>query len=198
MDEAVLKITPLTLGYEGKPVVNCPGMELASGEQCLVTGPSGSGKTTLLYAIAGLLPVIKGSIILDNTDITTLPEAQRDRFRGRHIGIIFQTLHLVKSLTVLENLLLASYAAGHAQHGKQAEDILTRLGLFDKRHQLPACLSQGQAQRVAIARAVLHKPALILADEPTSSLDDASCSTVIDLITQAAKSIGRDAGHLHP
>lgn len=183
----MLNISRLTLGYDGQPVLRFGGMELPEGGECLITGASGSGKTTLLYAIAGLIPVMEGSIAIGDTGISTLPEAKRDSFRGKHIGIIFQTLHLVKSLSVIDNLLLASYVAGQPQKEARALDALKKLGIYDKKNDLPETLSQGQAQCVAIARAVMHGPALILADEPTSSLDDGSCETVIGLIRQAAK-----------
>ena len=130
---------------------------------------------------------MEGSIAIGDTNIAAMSEAQRDRFRGQHIGIIFQTLHLVKSLSVIDNLLLASYVAGQPQEEAKACDALKRLGIYDKKNDLPETLSQGQAQRVAIARAVTHNPEMILADEPTSSLDDQSCETVIGLIKQAAK-----------
>lgn len=183
----MLKLSNVTLGYDGKPVLRFPGMELQKGGQCLITGASGSGKTTLLYAIAGLIPVMEGSVTIENTDIAKLSESGRDHFRGKHIGIVFQTLHLVKSLTVLENLLLASYVADQPQKRDNAKEVLHKLSIYEKMDALPEALSQGQAQRVAIARAVLHKPALLLADEPTSSLDDRSCEAVISLLQQVAK-----------
>lgn len=182
----MLDIKHLSVGYNGKPVWKLSELTLNAGDQFLLTGPSGSGKTTLLYTLAGLQPALSGHIIINNTDITTLSEAQRDHFRGQHIGIIFQTLHLVKSLSVLDNLLLASYVATVAQQKNHALELLDHLGIANKAHHLPEQLSQGQAQRVAIARAVLHKPALLLADEPTSSLDDDSCNNVIELITRIA------------
>ena len=186
----MLNIKNLTLGYNGAAILTFPGLQLAGGEQCLLTGPSGSGKTTLLYAIAGLIPVMSGEIHISGTDITKLSESARDHFRGQRIGMIFQTLHLVKSLSVIENLMLASYAANVLQNRSHAHDVLSQLGIYDKRDALPSQLSQGQAQRVAIARAVLHRPELLLADEPTSSLDDQSCEAVITLIRQVAKDAG--------
>lgn len=183
----MLKISPVTLGYNGKPVLRFGGLDLPKGGQCLITGVSGSGKTTLLYAIAGLVRVMEGKIAVGGTDITTLPEAALDHFRGRQIGMIFQTLHLVKSLSVLDNLMLASYLVGLPPEKERALELLEELGIADKKEALPEALSQGQAQRVAIARAVLHRPALILADEPTSSLDDEACATVIGLIRQTAR-----------
>jgi len=186
----MLTVSDLTLDYEGAVVLRFGSMRLAAGESCLIAGPSGCGKTTLLHALAGFLTPIEGSVVINGVDITRLTEAKRDRFRGRHIGMIFQTLHLVKHLTVMENLLLASYAAGVTQHPAQCRDALAALGIADKENELPERLSQGQQQRVAIARAILHKPSLILADEPTSSLDDAACETVIGLIKKVAKEQG--------
>jgi putative ABC transport system ATP-binding protein len=186
----MLTVSNLALGYDGKKIADLPALHLAKGAECLITGNSGSGKTTLLYTIAGLMKPLGGQIVINGTDITTLSEAARDRFRGQHLGIIFQTLHLVKSLSVLSNILLSSYAAGVAQDKKHALSILEQLGLLDKKDVFPAALSQGQAQRVAIARALLLRPSLILADEPTSSLDDHHTETVITLIKQVAKETG--------
>jgi ABC-type lipoprotein export system ATPase subunit len=186
----MLSITRSTIGYGKKPVLDFPGMELVHGSQCLLIGPSGSGKTTLLYAMAGLAEVLDGRVSLNETEITGLTEAARDRFRGANIGIIFQTLHLVKSLSVINNLLLASYLAGLPQRRERAIALLEKLGIGQKQDQMPATLSQGQAQRVAIARAVLHEPALILADEPTSSLDDSNATAAVDLICEVARETG--------
>jgi len=186
----MLTFSDVALGYNGKEIVRLDDFQLPEGEQCLITGMSGSGKTTLLYAIAGLIPLMRGEITLHDTNMALLSESGRDHFRGQHIGIIFQTLHIVRSLSVMDNLLLASYAAGLPQNESHAEMLLDRLGIGDKRDVLPSSLSQGQAQRVAIARAVLHRPSLILADEPTSSLDDVSCEKVIILIKQIAEETG--------
>jgi len=186
----MLKIENIAIGYEGKPVVSLDTLVLNEREQCLITGSSGSGKTSLLYAIAGLMPIISGRIVVNGLDITRLPEMEMDRFRGVNIGIIFQTLHLMRSLTVTENLLLASYAVGIPPDILHIERMLRRLDIYDKRNALPASLSQGQAQRVGIARAVMHYPKLILADEPTSSLDDRNSETVIALIKEVAEETG--------
>ena len=183
----MLKIKDLTLGYDSKPVIYLDKLNIEEGGQCLITGASGGGKTTLLYAIAGLLPAISGTIKINGIDITNLKENEMDRFRGINIGIIFQTLHLMPSLTVMENLELASYAVNVLPDKAQCENILNRLDLYDKKDSLPEALSQGQAQRVAIARAILHNPKIIIADEPTSSLDDASCESVIKIIKEIAE-----------
>jgi putative ABC transport system ATP-binding protein len=186
----MLSLNDVTLGYNGKPVLHMGTLQIGRRGQCLISGASGSGKTTLLYSIAGLLPVISGSVEIDGTNMATLSETERDHFRGKHIGIIFQTLHLVRSLSVIDNLMLGYYAAGLKQDRERALHMLHRLRIEDKKDALPSELSQGQAQRVAIARAVLHKPSLILADEPTSSLDDKSCARVIEIIMQVAKEAG--------
>lgn len=183
----MLQIENIAVGYGAQPVLRLKSLSLPRGGQCLLTGPSGSGKTSLLYAIAGLLPLQSGSIAIDGTQLASLSESQRDRFRGRHIGIIFQTLHLIKSLSVLDNLLLSSYVAGLPQQRGRAVELLRQLGVYDKKDAMPHQLSQGQAQRVAIARSVLQGPSLLLADEPTSSLDDDSCAAVISLIKQVAQ-----------
>ncbi len=186
----MLHISQVALGYHHQAVLQFDGLELPQGGECLITGPSGSGKTTLLYAIAGLIRVMSGRITIAGTDITQLSEAKLDQFRGQQIGMIFQTLHLVRSLSVLDNLLLASYVTGLPAQRQRALELLAQLGIAEKTNALPEALSQGQAQRVAIARAVLQRQSLILADEPTSSLDDASCAAVIGLIRQAARENG--------
>lgn len=186
----MLKTSNVIVAYGGKTRIHCPDISLEKGEECLITGASGSGKTTLLYSIAGLIVPIAGHILINNTNITSLSEAARDRFRGQHIGIIFQTLHLIKSLSILDNILLAAYMAGQKQQKSAALAALKRLNLLDKKDALPSELSQGQQQRAAIARALLLKPALILADEPTSSLDDHNTRVVITLIKEIAKETG--------
>lgn len=180
----------LALGYNGNVALRVADLTLGQGEHWLVCGPSGRGKTTLLYALAGLLPPLQGRLHVAGTELSTLSEAARDLFRGRHIGLVFQSLHLVPALSVIENLLLASYLAGLPQNHKRAVSLLDRLGLAGKHDVLPSALSQGQAQRVAIARAVLHRPDLLLADEPTASLDDEAATNVIALLREAAKEQG--------
>lgn len=183
----MLQVENLKAGYDGKPVVNVPTLSLAPGEHCLILGKSGSGKTTLLYALAGLLKTMGGNVRIGDTEITKLSGRTLDTFRGRTIGIIYQTLHMVGALSVLDNLLLAQYAAGTAQDTKKAEKLMTQLGLLDYRHRKPETLSQGQQQRVAIVRAAMNNPQVILGDEPTSALDDESCETVMTLLFEMAK-----------
>lgn len=178
----MLALKDLKAGYAGKTVVALDHLALKAGSKCLVRGPSGSGKTTLLYAIAGLAELQKGDVSLEGIALYQLKEAARDRLRGEKIGIVFQNLNLVKSLTVLENILLGSFLTQHDQNIARAEELLAKLGIAELEDRQTTDISQGQAQRVAIARALLNKPALLLADEPTSSLDDQSAARVIGLL----------------
>jgi putative ABC transport system ATP-binding protein len=186
----MLNIKNLQAGYDGKAVVEIPSLLLPSGEHCLILGKSGSGKTTLLYAIAGVMKPLTGEIFLNNTNIAALSGPARDAYRGKNIGIIYQTLHMASALSVLENILLVQYAAGLPQDANKAETLLSQLGLIDYKHKKPEELSQGQQQRVAIARAAITSPKLILGDEPTSALDDESCDAVMKLLLDTAKASG--------
>jgi putative ABC transport system ATP-binding protein len=174
--------------YNGQEVLRLDDWSAAQGEQWLVLGPSGSGKTTLLHVLAGILTPSEGSVSIAGQDIARLAASELDRFRGRHIGIVFQRLHLIPSLTVLDNLLLAQYLAGTKQDLQGAHVLLTSLGLGDKAHRRPQALSFGQAQRAAVARAVVNQPGLILADEPTSNLDDANAAAALDVLLAQARS----------
>jgi len=164
----------------------------AQGEHCLLIGPSGSGKTTLLHLLAGIIRPQKGELTVLSRALTSKAARDIDRFRGTNIGIVFQRLYLVDALSVLDNLLLAPYCAGQsvATRRDAARELLSRLGLEEKVFSSPRDLSQGQAQRVAIARAVMNKPQLILADEPTSSLDDRNCAIVAELLETQAQNFG--------
>lgn len=184
----MLIVKNLVAGYNGKAVLSLPALDLKRGEQCLIRGESGSGKTTLLCALAGLGGVISGSVSIKGTEIYSLRENERDRLRGQKIGIIFQTLHLVKSLSVIDNILLGSFAIQSVQNMDWADELLHKLGIDDLKHKSPNGISQGQAQRVAIARALVNKPEILLADEPTSALDRVSSQSVLTLL----KTLGND------
>jgi putative ABC transport system ATP-binding protein len=164
--------------------------QVAQGSHWAVIGPSGSGKTTMLHLLAGVLRAQEGTVSVAEQDLGQLSQAALDRFRGRHIGIVLQRLHLMATLTVANNLLLAQYCAGLKQNRARVDEVLSDLGIADKANALPRELSHGQAQRVAVGRAVLNRPLLLLADEPTSNLDDDNCAQALDLLVKQAGRCG--------
>ncbi|MFN7086901.1 MAG: ABC transporter ATP-binding protein [Burkholderiales bacterium] len=173
--------------YDGPWGLEVPHWQVEQGAHWLVLGPSGSGKTTLLHILAGILRPTAGSVSIAGRDLGALAPAALDRFRGQHIGIVLQRLHLVASLSVADNLLLAQYLAGLPQDRARVREVLAGLDLADKAGAMPHELSHGQAQRVAVARAVVNRPQLLLADEPTSNLDDARCLQALDLLENQAR-----------
>jgi putative ABC transport system ATP-binding protein len=177
-----ISITGLRHGYGGRTVLSLERWSVCPGAHWLVLGASGSGKTTLLHLLAGLLMPQQGSVAISGQDLAALGSAERDRFRGRNLGIVSQRLHLVDCLTVLENLMLARYLAGLPENNAEAMQTLAALALADKADAYPPTLSYGQAQRAAIARALVNGPRVILADEPTSNLDDAHCLQALELL----------------
>jgi putative ABC transport system ATP-binding protein len=157
---------------------------IKDGEQWLLLGASGSGKTTLLHILTGILKPVQGQVTIDTTSIYDLTPKELDQFRGRNIGIIFQRPHLIKSLSISENLLMAQSFAKLPENEDRVNEVLNALGIADKKNAYQKELSQGQLQRVSIARAVINKPALLIADEPTSSLDDKNASAVLELLLE--------------
>ncbi|RFA29062.1 ABC transporter ATP-binding protein [Alkalilimnicola ehrlichii] len=186
----MFEVKSIRYRYPDGTTLELPDWAAKQGEHRLLLGPSGSGKTTLLHLLAGVLHPDQGSVTVADTDLAKLRGAAMDRFRGRHIGLVFQQIHLVHALTVLDNLLLAQYLAGLPQDPERAKSLLDELGLGEHMKRYPEQLSQGQAQRVGLARAVVNKPRLILADEPTASLDDRHCQTVLELLQQQAAACG--------
>jgi ABC-type lipoprotein export system ATPase subunit len=182
----MFQIQNLKHQYESRVVLSIEAMQVAQGEHVLLKGASGSGKTTMMHIIAGLLKPTAGKVMIGNTEITALEGASLDKFRGQHIGMIFQQTYLIKTLDVLENLLLAQYMAGKPQDKKQCQEILNSLNLSHVSRQFPEQLSRGEAQRVVIARALVNKPSIILADEPTASLDDKNTEVVAKLLIEQA------------
>ena len=183
----MFEVRDLQHAYDGVEVLRVPAFGAAQGEHWLVLGPSGSGKSTLLHIISGLLRPTRGEVVVAGTRLKDLSAPQLDRFRGQHVGIVFQQLHLVPTLTVEKNVLLAQYLSGVAQDRKRVHEVLASLDLSDKAHAYPHELSHGQAQRVAVARAVVNKPALLVADEPTSNLDDERCIQALELLETQAR-----------
>ena len=186
----MVDITGLTASYSGRSVLALDRLQIATGEHTLILGPSGCGKTTLLNIISGIVLPTSGEVGVNGIRIDRLSVAERDRFRGRHIGFVMQRLHLISALNVAANLQLAQTLAGLAVDTKRIRAILETLGIADQGKASPRQLSQGEAQRVAIARAVVNRPALILADEPTSALDDDSCVAAMDLLFAQAREHG--------
>jgi putative ABC transport system ATP-binding protein len=180
------------------PVIDVPGFDLADGEQAALVGGSGTGKTTLLHLIAGILTPDGGRIVYDNlngqadaaTDIATLGESERDVFRGRYIGYIFQTHHLLPGFTALENVLLGMSFTGRSHDPAWAKHLLTEVGLAERLNYRPEKLSVGQQQRVAVARALANRPRLVLADEPTGALDPKNAQAVLELIRALCREVG--------
>lgn len=173
--------------YDGAEVLQVEAWQVEQGSQWLVVGPSGSGKTTLLHILGAILSPTSGTVNVAGRDLTALKPADLDRFRGQRIGIVLQRLHLVQSLTVMNNLLLARYLAGLPQDGARVREVLASLDVAEKAGAYPHELSFGQAQRVAVARAVVNRPKLLLADEPTSNLDDERCAQAFGLLESQAR-----------
>ena len=176
-------------GSTGRSALDVSALSVESTSRLCLVGGSGSGKSTLLNVIAGLLVPRSGSVRLDGVDLFALGEAARDRLRSRSIGCVFQTFNLLQGLSALENLTLAQRFAGipQALAKARARELLEQLGLRERGHARPAELSVGEQQRVAIARAVSKSPGLVLADEPTASLDDDSAGAAIDLLLAACE-----------
>lgn len=187
MTENILETNAVTKIYEsGNLVVKAVdniSINVKAGEFIGLVGPSGSGKTTMLAMLAGLLRATEGQLLIDGTDINQMSDNERARFRREKIGFTFQANNLVNYLTALENveLMLRLNKKNGRQGRQQAKDLLARLGLEDRLNNLPSQLSGGQQQRVAIARALVHNPSVVLADEPTASLDTERAKQVVGI-----------------
>jgi putative ABC transport system ATP-binding protein len=187
----------LTYAYAGGATLTFPDLELPQGGVLLLKGPSGSGKSTWLALAAGLVQAKAGVLEVAgrvlSSEVLGMARPSRsalDRWRAASIGFLPQKLHLSPALTVHDNLAMAQWAAGRAQDRSQNLQALAALGVEDLAQRKPAQLSGGQAQRVALARAVLLQPKLILADEPTASLDDAAAEVAAQLLQKSAQASG--------
>ena len=182
----MLETKNLRFKYDNNLELNFPDIK-TSKENLLILGASGVGKTTFLHLLSGLLKPINGEIDLLGTEISQLKMSEMDQFRGKNIGIVFQKPHFINSLTVKENLQLAQYISKKSDKNR-IQSLLESLGIEDKANKKTQNLSQGEKQRVSIALAIVNSPKLILADEPTSSLDDLNCDKVINILkNQASK-----------
>ena len=186
----MLRLSGIRHSYGAREALALERFEAAQGEHWLVLGASGSGKTTFLNLVAGLLRPSEGEVEVGGQVLRGLGGSALDRWRGRNVGIVPQKLHLVSSLTVLQNLFLAPYLAGLPCDESRSRGLLETLSLKDRASAKPHELSHGQAQRVAIARAVMNRPKLLLADEPTANLDDLNCAQALDLLQEQAKACG--------
>jgi len=164
-------------------------LDVPQGRLLGLSGPSGSGKTTLLHAFAGLLRPQAGSVCWDGIDLATLPEAARDRWRRQMLGFIFQEFHLIPELSARDNVRLPGWFGANRRDAAAADRLLASMGITDPRRRT-AVMSRGEQQRVAIARAMLGQPRVVLADEPTASLDAATASDVADLLVSAVRERG--------
>ena len=180
----------LTAGGRPVTILDDVTLSIPPKQMVAVMGPSGSGKSTLLGLIAGLDRPTEGTIVLDGSDITALSESRMARFRRIKIGYIFQSFHLIPTLTALENVLIPLELAGDAAAKELAMKLLDAVGLHDRMHHYPVQLSGGEQQRVAVARAFACRPPILLADEPTGNLDSQTGRHVMDLLL----SLHRDYG----
>ena len=163
--------------------------ELEPGGFLAVTGPSGSGKSTLLGLLAGLDRPARGRVLLDGHDLSTLSEDQRAEVRAEKVGFVFQSFHLIPTLTAQENIQVPMELRGEDGRARAGE-LLERVGLGDRGHHYPAQLSGGEQQRVAVARAFVHGPRILFADEPTGNLDAANGANVVSLLGELNRELG--------
>jgi ABC-type lipoprotein export system ATPase subunit len=178
----VLVVSNVRYTYPGRLPISFPDCALEPGDVAALVGPSGSGKSTLLMLIAGLLKMQTGRIEVAGKPVDTGLGATGDRQRSQSIGIVLQSFQLLPRMTILENLTVAQFLAGRPADRPVALRALEALGIADLANEIPGRLSRGQVQRASIARAVVNRPALILADEPTSSLDDEAADGALDLL----------------
>jgi putative ABC transport system ATP-binding protein len=169
------------------PILDVPEFHVGQGEQMVLVGPSGCGKTTLLHVIAGISRPDQGKVRIGEFDLGLMSEAECDRFRAQHIGYVFQTFNLRRGFTALENVLLAMRFTGQKTDKRRAKELLERVGLGSRMTHKPPMLSVGEQQRVAIARALANKPRLLLADEPTASVDSGHQQQVLDLLRETCQ-----------
>lgn len=186
----MLECQNLQFSYTEHKKFEFPSFSCKQGETLLILGNSGTGKTTLLHLLALILKPTGGSIAINNQDFTHLSAKQATVLRARHIGIIYQKAHFVDSLNVEENLLLANYLANQSQSKQRATTLAKELGFEDLLRKKTTELSGGEQQRVSIARALMNNPEVVLADEPTSNLDDENCEKVANLLENQSKNVG--------
>ena len=186
---AVLQITGLQRSYDGVPVFSGVDLRLAAGEFVAMLGESGVGKSTLLNCIAGLDDADAGQVLLAGAEVRRLAEPERARLRRETLGFVFQAFHLLPHLSVAENIALPLLLLGRPDPAR-VDSLLAAVGLAGLGGRSPAQLSGGQLQRVALARALVHRPLLILADEPTGNLDPSTAERMLDLLVAQVRAEG--------
>jgi ABC-type lipoprotein export system ATPase subunit len=186
----MLSVQNLSFSYQSNKSFNFPDLHATINEPTLILGNSGKGKTTLLHLLGLLLKPESGSVVINDTELTGLSVKETTQFRAENIGIIFQQPHFISSLNVLDNLLVANYLGDKKLQKDKAKSLATELGFEELLNKKINRLSGGEQQRVGIARALMNNPKVVLADEPTSNLDDDNCERVINLLTKQAEAIG--------
>lgn len=183
----MLSTHSLTFSYNPETVFCFPDIGLSSDADLLLLGPSGVGKTTLLHIIGGLLLPTSGDVTLDGTVLNKLSHGKRDLYRGKHIGVVFQKARFIQSVSVVDNIRAKCFFAKAKVADAEIDALLDELGLLAHKHKRVTQLSEGQKQRLSIAVAIINKPGLILADEPTASLDAANAEKVMTLLKEQAR-----------
>jgi len=186
----MISVRGLAYRYGSNEVLRLADWNVAPGERWLVLGPSGSGKTTLLHLVAGLIRPAEGELEVAGENLRELDGMRLDRWRGATVGIVLQSLHLLRHLSVRDNLRIAQYLAHAPQDDARIAETLGALGVADKAARRAAELSEGERQRVAVARAVVNRPKLLLADEPTANLDDRAAAQAVELLLEQAERHG--------
>jgi len=192
MTPAGLAVESLARRYGGRPVLRDLSFSVAPGEFVAIVGESGSGKSTLLNLIAGLESPDSGTVRIGGTDVMTLDDDARTALRRARVGFVFQSFHILPHLTVAQNveLPLVLLGASVAERRARTADMLGAVGLGDRADSAPRELSGGELQRVAVARALVHRPALVLADEPTGNLDPETAGIVLTLLGDRVRAAG--------
>lgn len=186
----MISVRGLAHRYGSNEVLRLADWKVTQGERWLVLGPSGSGKTTLLHLVAGLIRPAEGELEVAGENLRKLDGMRLDRWRGATVGIVLQSLHLLRHLSVRDNLRIAQYLAHAPQDDARIAETLGALGVADKAARRAAELSEGERQRVALARAVVNRPKLLLADEPTANLDDRAAAQAVELLLEQAERHG--------
>ena len=195
----MIRLEQITKSFGSLQVLRCIDLEIQKGEVVSIVGPSGAGKTTLLQIMGTLDRPDTGTVCIDGVRVDGLKERELSAFRNRHIGFVFQFHQLLPEFTALENVMIPAFIAGQGRHEAQASalEMLTMMGLADRASHKPNELSGGEKQRVAVARALINRPAVVLADEPSGSLDTHN-KAAAPAFLRSARPSGADVCHCDP